>query len=430
MKTIPETPAASGNQEESVKFNMATMDLNASLAAYLAEPGDQKALIPLSRLSTSARNILLKVLYRAQGEVTNPDDEFRLEVLEEITVQHLKDARNVGSTRANDFLGELNSIITEMSMPPVPPVPCKKDPVEVIQFSESILNFEYINLDLEKVLFNQKRLGERSQEILRSKVELDDATKRRLKREKSIGVQSDYLLWASKQSLLINCAKYYSGKGISFSELVEQGKLGLSVALRKFDHESPHSFSTYATWWIRQAMQIMLEEKADTGSVEALETCKAENTNLMGTLILQIESLLNFFSSREINVFALRIGLFDGTPKSLDEIALIYGTTRERIRQIESKSLSKIYYYFKETPCPSCGEIITARSHSDILKRIPAAVELAELISQCNNRSDYLEKLAFEDSDFYIAPERLNYIFRLISQEEVAQKIDSTISSW
>ena len=430
MKTIPETPETSGNQEESVKFNMATMDLNASLADYLAEPCDQKALIPLSRLSTSARNILLKVLYRAQGKVTHPDDEFRLEVLEEITVQHLKDARNVGSTRANDFLGELNSVIKEMSMPPVPPVPCKKDPVEVIEFSESILNFEYINLDLEKVLFNQKRLGERSQEILRSKVEVDDATKRRLKREKSIGVESDYLLWASKQSLVINCAKYYSGKGISFSELVKQGKLGLSVALRKFDHESPHSFSTYATWWIRQAMQIMLEEKADTSSVEALETCKAENTNLMGTLILQIESHLNFLSSLEINVFALRFGLFDGTSKSLDGLALLYGTTRERIRQIESKSVSKIRYYFKETPCPSCGEIITARSHEEILKRIPAAVELAELISQCNNRSDYIEKLAFEDSDFYIAPENLRSLFKVISQEELAQKIDSTISSW
>ena len=430
MITTSAIPETSGTQEESVEFDITSMDLSTSLAAHLAEPSDQKAFIPLSRLSTSARNILLKVLYRAQGEVTHPDDEFRLEALEEITVQHLKDARNVGSRRANDFLRELNSIITEMSMPPVPPVPCKKDRVEVIEFSESILNFEYISLDFEKVLFNQKRLGECSREILRSKVELDDATKRQLKREKSIGVESDRLLWASKQSLVINWAKYYSGKGISFSELVKQGKLGLSVALRKFDHESPHSFSTYATWWIRQAMQIMLEEKADTGFVEALETCKAENTNLIGTLMLQIESHLNFLSSREINVFALRIGLFDGTPKSLDELALLYGTTPERIRQIESKSVSKIRYYFKETPCPSCGEIITARSHEEILKTIPAAVELAELISQCNNLSDYIEKLAFEDSDFYISPECLRYIFKVLSQEELAQKIDSTISTW
>mgnify|MGYP000592511083 CR=1 FL=1 len=170
MITTSAIPETSGTQEESVEFDMATMDLNASLATYLAEPGDQKTLIPLSRLSTSARNVLLKVLHRAQGEVTHPDGEFRLEALEEITVQHLKDARNVGSRRANDFLSELNSIITEMSMPPVQPVPCKKDPVEVIEFSKSILNFEYINLDLEKVLFNQKRAGERSQEILRSKV--------------------------------------------------------------------------------------------------------------------------------------------------------------------------------------------------------------------------------------------------------------------
>lgn len=432
MITTSAIPETSRTQEESVEFDMATMNLNAPLAAYLAKPGDQKALIPLSRLSTSARNVLLKVRQRAQGEVTHPEDEFRLEALEEITVQHLKDARNVGSTRANDFLSELNSIITKMNMPPVP---CKKDPVEVIEFSESILDFEYINLDLEKVLFNQKRLGERSQEILRSKEELDEATKRRLKREKSIGVKSDHLLWASKQPLVINCAKYYSGKSISFSELIKQGKLGLSVALRKFDQKSPHSFSTYATWWIRQAMQIMLEEKADTGSVEALETGKAENTNLMGTLILQIESLLNFCSSREINVLALRIGLFDGTPKALDDIAQIYGESRERIRQIESKFVSKIRYYLKESPCPSCGEIITASSHEEILKRIPAAVELAELILKSNNLSDYIEKLAFEDSDFYIAPECLSYLFRIIdpwksSIAEISSKIDSTISSW
>lgn len=207
MITTSAIPETSGTQEESLEFDITSMDLSTSLAAYLAEPSNQKALIPLSRLSTSARNILLKVLYRAQGEVTHPDDEFRLEALEEITVQHLKDARNVGSRRANDFLRELNSIITEMSMPPVPPVPCKKDRVEVIEFSESILNFEYISLDFEKVLFNQKRLGERSREILRSKVELDDATKRQLKREKSIGVESDRLLWASKQSLVINWAK-------------------------------------------------------------------------------------------------------------------------------------------------------------------------------------------------------------------------------
>ena len=429
MKTTPETPEASGTQEESVEFDMATMDLNASLATYLAEPGDQKTLIPLSRLSTSARNVLLKVLHRAQGEVTHPDGEFRLEALEEITVQHLKDARNVGSTKANDFLSELNSLITEMN---TPPAPCKKDPIERIESAESILNFEYINLDLEKVLFNQKRAGERSQEILRSKEELDDATKRRLKSEKIIGRQADSLLWESMQTLIIHYAKYYSGKGIPFSDLIYQGKLGLSMALRKFDPESPHSFSPYATWWIRQAMLVMLTENMGTSSSETsgLSKDKTMNTNLLGTLISQIVSLLNFASSREINIFALRFGLIDGAPKALDDIAQIYGESRERIRQIESKFLSKIRYYLKESPCPSCGETITASSHEEILKRIPEAVELTELISQCNNYSEYIENLVFEDSDLHMSPEVLRYLFRVISQEELAQKIDSTISSW
>ena len=427
MKNIPETPEASGTQEESVEFDMAKMDLNASLAAYLAEPGDQKGLIPLSRLSTSARHILLKVLHRAQGEVTHPDDEFRLEALEEITVQHLKDARNVGSTKANRFLGELNSLITEMN---TPPAPCKKDPIEIIESAESILNFEYINLDLEKVLFNQKRAGERSQEILRSKEELDDATKRRLKSEKIIGRQADSLLWESTQALVIHWAKYYSGRGIPFAELIYQGKLGLSLALRKFDPESPHSFSPYATWWIRQAMFGIIEENVYTGSVEVSESSEAENTNLVGSLILQIESLLNFASSREINFFALRIGLIDGSPKTLDQIAQIYGESRERIRQIESKFVSKIRFYLKESPCPSCGETITTSSHEKILNRIPAAVELAELILQCGNYSEYIEKLVFEDSDLHMSPEGLRYLFRVISQEELEEKIDSTISSW
>ena len=427
MKNIPETPEASGTQEESVEFDMAKMDLNASLAAYLAEPGDQKGLIPLSRLSTSARHILLKVLHRAQGEVTHPDDEFRLEALEEITVQHLKDARNVGSTKANRFLGELNSLITEMN---TPPAPCKKDPIEIIESAESILNFEYINLDLEKVLFNQKRAGERSQEILRSKEELDDATKRRLKSERNDGRQAESLLWESTQALVIHWAKYYSGRGIPFAELIYQGKLGLSLALRKFDPESPHSFSPYATWWIRQAMFGIIEENVYTGSVEVSESSEAENTNLVGSLILQIESLLNFASSREINFFALRIGLIDGSPKTLDQIAQIYGESRERIRQIESKFVSKIRFYLKESPCPSCGETITTSSHEKILNRIPAAVELAELILQCGNYSEYIEKLVFEDSDLHMSPEGLRYLFRVISQEELEEKIDSTISSW
>jgi RNA polymerase sigma factor (sigma-70 family) len=427
MKNIPETPEASGTQEESVEFDMAKMDLNASLAAYLAEPGDQKGLIPLSRLSTSARNILLKVLHRAQGEVTHPDDEFRLEALEEITVQHLKDARNVGSTKAIKFLGELNSLITEMN---TPPAPCKKDPIEIIESAESILNFEYINLDLEKVLFNQKRAGERSQEILRSKEELDDATKRRLKSERNDGRQAESLLWESTQALVIHWAKYYSGRGIPFAELIYQGKLGLSLALRKFDPESPHRFSPYATWWIRQAMFGIIEENVYTGSVEVSESSEAENTNLVGSLILQIESLLNFASSREINFFALRIGLIDGSPKTLDQIAQIYGESRERIRQIESKFVSKIRFYLKESPCPSCGETITTSSHEKILNRIPAAVELAELILQCGNYSEYIEKLVFEDSDLHMSPEGLRYLFRVISQEELEEKIASTISSW
>ena len=429
MKTTPGTLQTCGTQEVSLEFDMATMDLNASLAAHLAEPGDHKSLIKLSRLSTSSRNVLLKVLHRAQGEVTHPDDEFRLDVLDEITVQHLKDARNVGLIKANVFLSELNSLIIETN---TPPAPCQKNPIERIESAESVLNFKYINLDLEKVLFNHKRIGERSQEILRSKQALDDASRRRLKVERKIGRQADSLLWESTQTLVIHFAKHYSRSGIPFSDLIYQGKLGLLIALRKFDPESPHSFSTYATWWISKAMQVMLEENVGTHSLErsGLSKDKIKNTNLLGALTSQIVTLLNFASSREINIFALRIGLIDGAPKDLDDIAQIYGESRERIRQIDSKFLSKIRYYLKESPCPSCGVTITASSHEEILKRIPAVVELVELISQCNNYSEYIEKMVFEDSDLHLSPQGLRYLCRVISQEELAQKIDSTISSW
>jgi RNA polymerase sigma factor (sigma-70 family) len=429
MKITPVTPEASRTQSESVEFDIAKMDLDVSLAGYLAEPGDPKARIPLSRLSTSARNVLLKVRHRAQGEFTHPDDEFRLDALQEITVQHLKDARNVGPTKANDFLGELNLLITEMN---TPLAPCNKESIKRIDSAESILNFEYINLDLEKVLFKQKRDGEHSQELLQSRGEMDDATKRRLKSERKIGRQAETLLWESTQTLVIHYAKYYSGRGIPFSDLIYQGKQGLSMALKKFDPESPYRFSLYATWWIRQAMQVMLEENVGTSSLEmsGLSRDETKNTNLLETLISQIVSLLNFASSREINIFALRIGLIDGAPKALDDLALIYGTSRERIRQIESKFHSKILYYLKESSCPSCGKTITASSHEEILERIPAAVELTELISQCNNYSEYIEKLVFDDSDLHINPHGLHYLLFAISQEALAQKIDSTISTW
>ena len=285
------------------------------------------------------------------------------------------------------------------------------DPVK--DYLKQIGRVALLNAELEVELATRVEAGLFAEEALKHTKKLEKKMKRELEWIVEDGKRAKNHLLEANLRLVVSLAKRYTGRGMLFLDLIQEGNLGLIRAVEKFDYTKGYKFSTYATWWIRQAITRAMADQARTiripvhmvevinklarvqrqmlqdlgreptpeelakeldmtpekvvevqkygrepislhtplgeegdsefgDLIEDSEAVKPEESVTFTILQEQLMQVLGGLTNREADVIKARYGLTDGQPKTLDEIGKVHGVTRERIRQIESKTMSKL----------------------------------------------------------------------------------------
>ena len=285
------------------------------------------------------------------------------------------------------------------------------DPVK--DYLKQIRKVPLLDAEQEVELAKRIKAGLSAEEKLADGNRLNDDQRLDLEWIAEDGTRAKNHLLEANLRLVVSLAKRYTGRGMLFLDLIQEGNLGLIRAVEKFDYTKGYKFSTYATWWIRQAITRAMADQARTiripvhmvevinklarvqrqmlqdlgreptpeelaveldmtpekvievqkygrepislhtplgedgdsefgdltGDSEAIQPGEAVSFTLLQE---QLHFVLDTLSEQEAGVISMRFGLTDGQPKTLDEIGKVYGVTRERIQQIESKTMSKL----------------------------------------------------------------------------------------
>ena len=343
-------------------------------------------------------------------ETTDAEDETDEEDEETVAKKEEKKAAEAVAAKGSGFVLTANDEDDAPAQRVVTPG-ATADPVK--DYLKQIGKVSLLNAQQEVDLAMRIEAGLYAEHKLAENPDMDKDLQKALRWVIHDGKRAKNHLLEANLRLVVSLAKRYTGRGMLFLDLIQEGNLGLIRAVEKFDYSKGFKFSTYATWWIRQAITRAMADQARTIRIpvhmvevinklarvqrQMLQDLGREPTpeelgkeldmtpekvievqkygrepislhtplgedgdSEFGDLIEdseavvpadavsftllqeQLHSVLDTLSEREAGVVAMRFGMTDGQPKTLDEIGKVYGVTRERIRQIESKTMSKL----------------------------------------------------------------------------------------
>jgi len=390
-------PAAKTAEAKAPKAAKASKAKSVDLA-----PEDDEDEIDVEDIEAETATIVEAITADATAVQNNPDaaEEHEEEKSEEQKLLESKDAL-VFTSKDDDDIPQITTTISGATADPV------KD------YLKQIGKVALLNAELEVELAKRIEAGLFAEEKLATSTDLTREMERDLKWVVKDGQRAKSHLLEANLRLVVSLAKRYTGRGMQFLDLIQEGNLGLIRAVEKFDYTKGYKFSTYATWWIRQAITRAMADQARTiripvHMVEVINKLSRVQRQLLqdlgreptpeelareldmtpekvvevqkygrepislstplgedgdsefgdliedteavapaeavGFTMLQreLERILESLHPREAGVIRSRFGLGDGVQKTLDQIGEEFGVTRERIRQIESKTMSKL----------------------------------------------------------------------------------------
>ncbi|MCR6032053.1 RNA polymerase sigma factor [Nocardioides marmotae] len=335
-----------------------------------------------------------------------PDEQFEKDVAQDPTIKADEEEATATSSFVVSSADETDEPAQQVMV-----AGATADPVK--DYLKQIGKVPLLNAEMEVELAKRIEAGLFSEEKLAKGGKISPKLHEELEWIAEDGRRAKNHLLEANLRLVVSLAKRYTGRGMLFLDLIQEGNLGLIRAVEKFDYTKGYKFSTYATWWIRQAITRAMADQARTIRIpvhmvevinklarvqrQMLQDLGREPTpeelakeldmtpekvievqkygrepislhtplgedgdSEFGDLIEdseaivpadavsftllqeQLHAVLDTLSEREAGVVSMRFGLTDGQPKTLDEIGKVYGVTRERIRQIESKTMSKL----------------------------------------------------------------------------------------
>ncbi|MCW2813250.1 MAG: hrdB 1 [Nocardioides sp.] len=335
-----------------------------------------------------------------------PDEQFEKDVENDPVIKEVEEEATATSTFVVSAADETDEPAQQVMV-----AGATADPVK--DYLKQIGKVPLLNAEMEVELAKRIEAGLFSEEKLAKGGKISAKILEELEWISEDGRRAKNHLLEANLRLVVSLAKRYTGRGMLFLDLIQEGNLGLIRAVEKFDYTKGYKFSTYATWWIRQAITRAMADQARTIRIpvhmvevinklarvqrQMLQDLGREPTpeelakeldmtpekvievqkygrepislhtplgedgdSEFGDLIEdseaivpadavsftllqeQLHAVLDTLSEREAGVVSMRFGLTDGQPKTLDEIGKVYGVTRERIRQIESKTMSKL----------------------------------------------------------------------------------------